>query len=193
MIETIPETFGVSIVFASQESEYNESEDRMYARVKDVFSADFVDMPAANRDGVFEAEIDNGGDDMPADKPAPTQPDAFDAKAAIEALQAQIAELTKPAPAPEPAPAPQPAAEVSLKAEIEELKGLVKAFAAAPPTKTSEAAPPSEPEQPAPAKSYADARKESIGNATGLQRIKAARAFDTKYADTEAYAASFKK
>lgn len=155
MIQTIPESFGVSIVFAGDEPEYDKEEDRYYARVRELYSADFVDTPAANRDGVFEAEIDSVSDDMPA-----ISVEAFDAYKneaasaakvqadAIAALTAQVAELKtaleakKEEPAPTP-PAPAPAAPdiAALQAQLTEAITTIKAFAAAPPT-SKETAPP---------------------------------------------------
>ena len=191
MIEKAPATFGVSIMFRSEEPEYDKDNDRYNTRVRELYSADFVDTPAANSDGVFEAEIDKGEKDMPKDEPKEETP-AFDAAAEIAALRAELAELKalgeKPAEEPKVEVKPE---DNALAAKVDELTAIIKAFAAAPPTKT-EAAPVSEPEQPAPTKSYAEARKEAIGAATGLARISAARAFDTKFPSESAYRASFK-
>lgn len=198
MIQTIPESFGVSIMFRGGEHEYDKKNDRYNTRVSDLYSADFVDTPAANRDGVFTAKIDKLENDMAEATKQETQPDAFDAKAAITALESQVAELTKALAAKSDKPADEPKKEdkpqeSALSAEIAELKTMLKAFAAAPPTK-QEPAPANEQEAPpAPPKSYADARKEAIGTNTGLARIAAARAFDEKFADEAAYIASFKK
>lgn len=197
MIESIPESFGVSIVFAGDEPEYDKEEDRYYARVRELYSADFVDTPAANRDGVFEAEIDSVNGDMANDHISKADFDAY--KAASEKtiadlkseFEAKIAELSKPTP---PAPAPEPPKpDTGLAAEVAELKTLLKAFQIAPPS-NQPPAPIDQPETPpAPAKSYADARKEAIGDATGLARIKAAREFEAKFPNEAAYLASFKK
>jgi hypothetical protein len=142
MISEMPAAFGVSIMFRGDEPEYDKDNDRYNTRVRELYSADFVDTPAANRDGVFEAEIDSGEDDMPA-----ITVEAFDAykaeatKAqadAIAALQSEIAALKtaleKPADPPAAPPAPEPPKPDALSAEIAELKTLVKALAAAPPT-----------------------------------------------------------
>jgi hypothetical protein len=198
MIQTIPESFGVSIMFRGGEHEYDKKADRYNTRVSELYSADFVDSPAANRDGVFNAKIDKEENDMGNTAPVTPPADAFDAKAAIAALESQVSELTKALAAKSEKPAEQPPVEDkpqdnALSAELAEVKAMLKAFAAAPPTK-QEPAPANEQEQPpAPPKSYADARKEAIGNATGLARIAAAREFDTKFADESAYIASFKK
>lgn len=153
MIESIPESFGVSIMFASDEAEYDAEEDKYFARVRELYSADFVDTPAANRDGVFEAEIDKANEDnMPTEKSAPQAP-AFDAQAAIAALTAQVAELktaleTKPQPVEAPVDAPvlleEKADELAnIRAELAAAVTAIKAFAAAPPA-SKETAPPQE-------------------------------------------------
>jgi hypothetical protein len=198
MIETIPNAFGVSIMFAAESPEYDKKHDRYNTRVRELYSADFVDTPAANRDGVFNAKIDKPQNDMANANHPDTQPDAFDAKAAIAALESQVAELTKALAAKAEEPVEEPPVEekpqeTALSAEVAELKAMLKAFVAAPPTK-QEPAPANEQEAPpAPPKSYAEARKEAIGANTGLQRIAAARAFDEKFADEAAYLASFSK
>lgn len=151
MIESIPESFGVSIMFAADEPEYNETEDKYFARVRELYSADFVDTPAANRDGVFNQKIDNTDEDMPS-----ITAEAFDAHktesaAAIAALSAQITELKAALEAKqEPAPAPPPAP-VLLEEKVDELANIraelaaavtaIKAFAAAPAA-SAETAPP---------------------------------------------------
>lgn len=152
MIESIPESFGVSIMFASDEAEYDAEEDKYFARVRELYSADFVDTPAANRDGVFEAEIDKANEDMPKEESAPQAP-AFDAQAAIAALTAQVAELktaleTKPQPVEAPVDAPvlleEKADELAnIRAELAAAVTAIKAFAAAPPA-SKETAPPQE-------------------------------------------------
>ena len=197
MIGSIPESFGVSIMFAADEPEYSKSEDKYFARVRDLYSADFVDTPAANRDGVFEAEIDNTNEDNMAKPESTPQEPAFDAQAAIAALTAQLDHLkaaleAKPKDEPKQ-DEPKVDQTAALSTQLAEAITLIKSFAAAPPTK-QDAAPVNEPEAaPEPPKSYADARKEAIGNATGLARITAARAFDSKFANEAAYRASFSK
>jgi hypothetical protein len=155
MVETMPESFGVSIMFRRDEPEYDKANDRYNTRVKELYSADFVDTPAANRDGVFDAQIDSGGDDM-ADKPTSTVTlEAFeayktenDAKTAeVAALKAELTALktaleAKPTEAPKP---PEPAEPTGLAAEVAELKALLKAFKAAP-TPSTPPAPANEPE-----------------------------------------------
>lgn len=149
MIQTIPESFGVSIMFAPDEPEYSEEDDRHYARIRELYSADFVDTPAANRDGVFHAAIDKGSEVMPTAVSEPQAP-AFDAQAAIAALTAQVTELKAALEAKqEPAPSPPPAAPVepktdelsSIRAELAAAVTAIKALAAAPKA-AAETAPP---------------------------------------------------
>lgn len=153
MIDTIPHSFGVSISFMADSPEYDKENDRYNARVRQMLSADFVDTPAANRDGVFEAQIDSGENDMPT---AVTPPDAFDAKAAIAALETKFSELTsalealkpkEPVAAP-PAPAAPPAeAQTGFTAQQlqEAVTTALKVHFAAPPTNQA-AVPPNEPD-----------------------------------------------
>lgn len=187
LIETVPKSFGVSIMFRPDEAEYDKTNDRYNARVRELYSADFVDTPAANRDGVFEEGIDSGENDMANDKPSPPAADAFDAKAAINALESKIAELTSALaakadkPAEQPAPeAPKPdAAFAAITEKLASLETALKSFAAAPPTQT-QPAPPSEAgnnDQPKPV-TYAEAKTEYIGKATGLDRTRLSMAFD---------------
>lgn len=151
MIEAIPESFGVSISFAADEPEYDKENDKYNARVRELYSADFVDTPAANRDGVFEQPIDNPAEDMPTVTSEPQEP-AFDAQAAIAALTAQFAELKAAFEAKPEQVVPQPAP-VLLEEKVDELASIrtdlasavaaIKAFAAAP-VASKETAPPQE-------------------------------------------------
>jgi hypothetical protein len=166
MIENIPNAFGVSIMFAADTPEYDKGNDRYNTRVRELYSADFVDSPAANRDGVFTAKIDNPENDMANANQPETQPDAFDAKAAITALEAQVAELVKALAAKAEKPAEQPPVQLeekpqdsALSAELAEVKALLKAFTAAPPSRT-EAAPVSEREEQPAADPLLKTRKE---------------------------------
>jgi hypothetical protein len=185
MIEKAPETFGVSIMFRPDKPEYSKDDDRYYTRVREMYSADFVDAPAANATGVFDAQIDSGEDDMPAKSDTQPSADAFDAKAAIAALQTEVAALktafeakpAEPAKAPEPE---KPAETTGLASQVAELKALLKAFHAAP-TPATPPAPANEPEEPKDEpqpETYEEARKKFIGDATGLSRTQRAMAFD---------------
>lgn len=193
MIQEMPTAFGVSIMFRGDEPEYDKENDRYNTRVRELYSADFVDTPAANRDGVFEAEIDSGDDDMPA-----ITVEAFDAykadaaKAqadAIAALQAEIATLKtaleKPADPPAAPEAPKPdSALAAVTTELAELKELIttgfKIKLVAPDAK-QDPAPPNEQEQPGDKPklaTYAEAKTDFIGTATGIDRVRKAMAFD---------------
>jgi hypothetical protein len=198
MIESIPESFGVSIVFASDEPEHDEENDRYNARCKELYSADFVDTPAANRDGVFEAGIDNTNEVIMAKPESTPQEPAFDAQAAIAALTAQVSELKaaleakkEDEPKQPEAPAPDPIA--ALSAKLDEQAALIKALSIAPKSNAEPAPANDQGAAPEPPKSYADARKEAIGTATGLARLAAIRAFEKDFPTEAAYAASFKK
>lgn len=154
MIEAIPESFGVSISFAADEPEYDTEADRYNARVRELYSADFVDTPAANRDGVFERPIDNSNEYMPAVTSEPQAP-AFDAQAAIATLTAQVADLKAALEAKQETTPASPAQEptVLLEERVDELASIradlaaavvaIKAFAAAPAA-SKETAPPQE-------------------------------------------------
>ncbi len=167
MIEKAPATFGVSIMFRSDEPEYDKTNDRYNTRVRELYSADFVDAPAANSDGVFEAEIDKAENDMATANQPAAPADAFDAKAAISALESKVNDLVsalaakadKPAEQPAPAPVETKPQDNALSAELAEVKALLKAFTAAPPTKT-EAAPVSEREEQPAADPLLKTRKE---------------------------------
>lgn len=202
MISEMPTSFGVSIMFRGDEPEYDKENDRYNTRVKELYSADFVDTPAANRDGVFEAEIDKADEDMPTPAPSITQ-EAFDAyktaqEAALAALQAEVTALkaAKPVEAPPAPEAPKPDALSALTAAVakiqEDITTAFKVQLAAPGSK-QEPAPANEQEQPEPPKAFSVARAEAIGDATGLSRISKARAFDASYPSEAAYLASFKK
>jgi hypothetical protein len=157
MIEKMPSEFGISISFTREAPEYDEKADRYNARCRELYSADFVDTPAANRDGVFEAEIDKPVEDMPA-----ITAEAFDAyKAeaekkqadAIAALKAefetQLAALAaKPVETPEqPKPtAVEPLTSEALAEKVQEaVTTALKVHFAAPTTNT----PPADPSEAA--------------------------------------------
>lgn len=187
MIETIPASFGVSIMFQPDEAQYDKDADRYNARAKELYSADFVDTPAANRDGVFTAKIDNSEDDMANTAPITPPADAFDAAAEIASLKAQLAAFV--AKQSEPAPVAPKADDTipNLAAQFAALADEVKAFAKArqlAPEPSTPVAPPSEPakvEPAAPDTAFEDARTEAIGDAKGFERARRAMAFDFKY------------
>lgn len=81
MAETIPDMFGFSIVFSG--SHHNSPDGKVYARCSEIYSADIVDSPAANPNGLFEkAEtVDTKNKHMPLE---------------IKDIQAALAEVIKP-------------------------------------------------------------------------------------------------
>jgi hypothetical protein len=121
-----PQRVGFSMTFSGTPDE-NEDGTRL-ARVSELVSVDLVSRPAANPDGVFRAlpqtekpaQVDTAEKDMATDKPT----EQFDAKAAIEALAAELraeikAAFEEKAKAATEAPAPAPA-EDSKAAELAE-------------------------------------------------------------------------
>ena len=73
--------------------------------------------------------------------------------------------------------AEKPAADVELQARL----------AAAAPAPAAFSAPINEPEVKVPAISYHEAKNQAIGTATGLDRLKAVRAFTEKFPTESAY------
>lgn len=198
MIESIPSEFGVSISFRGDDTEYDEKNNRYNARCKELYSADFVDTPAANRDGVFEAGIDNTNEVIMAKPESTPQEPAFDPQAAIAALTAQVSELkaaleAKPKDEPKQPEATAPDPIAALSAKLDEQAALIKALSIAPKSNAEPAPANDQGAAPEPPKSYADARQEAIGNATGLARLAAIRKFEEKHPSEAAYIASFKK
>lgn len=123
-----PQRVGFSMTFSGTP---DEQDGKRFARVSELVSVDLVSRPAANPDGVFRAgsapeaapQVDTAAESMGT--PAPTE--QFDAKAAIEALAAELraeiksaleekAEATTEAPAPAPAEDSK-AAELAAKLE----------------------------------------------------------------------------
>lgn len=189
MINEIPAAFGVSLMFAADEPELDKMTGNYMTRPKVLYSADFVDTPAANADGVFSAdEIDSSEEDManPTPTAQPEQTIDFSALIAdqLNVFTAKFDELST-----------QFAAEnAKVAAECEALKSEIKALqeaknevdvaakllAAAPPVE-SFAAPINEPEVKGPTISYHEAKNQAIGTATGLDRLAAVRAFQKKF------------
>jgi hypothetical protein len=160
-----------------------------------LYSADFVDTPAANADGVFSADqIDSEEIDMSTDKVASTPEPQVD-------FSALIAEQFAAFTAKFDAVATQFAEDnAKVLAECEQLKADLKALqsgnsdielqarlAAAAPAPAAFAAPINEPEVKVPAISYHEAKNQAIGTATGLDRLKAVRAFTEKFPTEAAY------
>jgi hypothetical protein len=189
MIEKIPSEFGVSLMFNALSPELDKNDGNFYVRVGEVYSADFVDTPAANRDGVFSILIDNKQPIMEEVQSqvipeAPVATDfsalteklekleslisAFDAKVSeqCEKLNEQIKALSAP-----------PAVDLELQARL----------AAAAPAPAALSAPVNEQESTAPLISFAAAKAAAIGDRTGLERIKAAREFAAKFPSEASY------
>ena len=189
MINEIPSAFGVSLMFAADSPELDKESGNYMTRPRGLYSADFVDTPAANADGVFSADqIDSDESVMPTEQVAPTPEPQVD-------FSALIAEQFAAFTAKFDAVATQFAEDnAKVLAECEALKGELKALqasereidlqakllAAAPPV-ASFAAPINEPEVKGPSVSYHDAKNQAIGTSTGLDRLKAVRAFTEKF------------
>lgn len=77
MAELMPDTFGLSISFSG---EHQETDDTVFARCSEIYSADLVDTPAANPSGLFSAKVDS-------------MKKAMDEKQFAEALAAALAPI----------------------------------------------------------------------------------------------------
>jgi len=190
MIEKIPSEFGVSLMFKALEPELNSADGKFYTRANDIYSADFVDTPAANRDGVFSVAIDSDEQVMVE----PEKPQALEALSSVSefsALSEKIEQLS----------AQMAAYEAKLTGECEKIAADIKAFtekpvidlglqarlAAAAPTPAAFSAPVNEQEVAAPVIAFADAKKTALEGKVGLERIKAARAFSEKFPSEASY------
>ena len=195
MINEIPSAFGVSLMFAADSPELDKESGNYMTRPRGLYSADFVDTPAANADGVFSADqIDSEENDMPTEQVAPTPEPQVD-------FSALIAEQFAAFTAKFDAVATQFAEDnAKVLAECEQLKADLKALqsgnsdievqarlSAAAPAPAAFAAPINEPEVKGPAISYHEAKNQAIGTATGLDRLKAVRAFTEKFPTESAY------
>jgi hypothetical protein len=190
MIEKIPSEFGVSLMFKALEPELNSADGKFYTRANDIYSADFVDTPAANRDGVFSVAIDNDEPVM-VEPEKPEAPEAHSFVSEFSALSEKIEQLS----------AQMAAYEAKLASECEKIAADIKAFAekpavdlelqarlaAAAPAPAAFAAPINEPEVKVPSISYHEAKNQAIGTSTGLDRLKAVRAFTEKFPTEAAY------
>jgi hypothetical protein len=88
-----PERVGFSMAFSGRPEEIGE---KRFARVENLVSVDLVSRPAANKEGVFRAGSEPTQVDTPSEgmtENIVSQEVEFDAKAAIEALSASVAEL----------------------------------------------------------------------------------------------------
>ena len=195
MINEIPSAFGVSLMFAADSPELDKESGNYMTRPRGLYSADFVDTPAANADGVFSADQIDSEEPVMGDPSTPPE----DQKAAeapsfvseFSALSEKIEQLT----------AQMAAYEAKLATECEKIAADIKAFAekpaadvelqarlaAAAPAPAAFSAPINEPEVKVPAISYHEAKNQAIGTATGLDRLKAVRAFTEKFPTESAY------
>ena len=189
MIEKIPSEFGVSLMFSALSPELNKADGNYNVRVEDIFSADFVDTPAANRDGVFSILIDKKEPIMEQDdsQVIPATPVVNEFSVLTEKIEQLTAQMT--------------AYEAKLAAECEKIAADIKAFSAKPapdlelqarlaavaPAPAAFSAPVNEQEAPAPVISFAAAKSAAIGDLTGLKRIEAAREFAKKFPSEAAY------
>ena len=190
MIEKIPSEFGVSLMFKALEPELNSADGKFYTRANDIYSADFVDTPAANRDGVFSVAIDNDEQVM-VEPEKPQAPEAPSFVSEFSALSEKIEQLS----------AQMAAYETKLASECEKIAADIKAFAekpaadlelqarlaAAAPAPAAFSAPVNEQEAPAPVIAFADAKKSALEGKVGLERIKAARAFSERFPSESSY------
>ena len=195
MINEIPSAFGVSLMFAADSPELDKESGNYMTRPRGLYSADFVDTPAANADGVFSADqIDSeepvmGEPSTPPEDPKAPEDPSFVSE--FSALSEKIEQLT----------AQMAAYEAKLATECEKIAADIKAFAekpaadvelqarlaAAAPAPAAFSAPINEPEVKVPTISYHEAKNQAIGTATGLDRLKAVRAFTEKFPTESAY------
>lgn len=195
MINEIPAAFGVSLMFAADSPELDKESGNYMTRPRGLYSADFVDTPAANADGVFSADqIDSEEPVMgePSNPPEdPKAPEAPSFVSEFSALSEKIEQLT----------AQMAAYEAKLATECEKIAADIKAFAekpavdvelqarlaAAAPAPAAFSAPVNEQEVAAPVISFAAAKAAAIGGLTGLKRIEAAREFAKQFPSEAAY------
>ena len=191
MINEIPSAFGVSLMFAADSPELDKESGNYMTRPRGLYSADFVDTPAANADGVFSADQIDSDEPVMVEPEKPEAPEAPSFVSEFSALSEKIEQLT----------AQMAAYEAKLATECEKIAADIKAFAekpaadvelqarlaAAAPAPAAFSAPINEPEVKVPAISYHEAKNQAIGTATGLDRLKAVRAFTEKFPTESAY------
>lgn len=141
---TMPESFGLSISFSGMPKR---GQDRAFARCSEIYSADFVDEPAANPTGLFQRGAGNGA---AQDQPKSNLKMEDDKKDPIAELSASVAALLSRLDALEAKMPKEEKLEDEKKEEITEeamnalaekaalaaLKTYTKEFGA-PPAKTS--------------------------------------------------------
>lgn len=191
MINEIPSAFGVSLMFAADSPELDRESGNYMTRPRGLYSADFVDTPAANADGVFSADQIDREEPVMVEPEKPESPEAPSFVSEFSALNEKIEQLT----------AQMASYEAKLAAECEKIAADIKAFAekpavdlelqarlaAAAPAPAAFFAPVNEQEAPAPVIAFADAKKAALEGKTGLERIKAARAFSEKFPSEASY------
>ena len=195
MINEIPSAFGVSLMFAADSPELDKESGNYMTRPRGLYSADFVDTPAANADGVFSADqIDSEEPVMGEPSTPPEDQKAAEAPSFVSEFSALSEKIEQLA-------AQMAAYETKLATECEKIAADIKAFAekpaadvelqarlaAAAPAPAAFSAPINEPEVKVPAISYHEAKNQAIGTATGLDRLKAVRAFTEKFPTEAAY------
>ena len=192
MINEIPAAFGVSLMFAADSPELDKESGNYMTRPRGLYSADFVDTPAANADGVFSADqIDSDEPVMGEPSTPPEAPEDPSFVSEFSALSEKIEQLT----------AQMAAYEAKLATECEKIAADIKAFAekpaadvelqarlaAAAPAPAAFSAPVNEQEVAAPVIAFAAAKAAAIGGLTGLKRIEAAREFAKQFPSEAAY------
>ena len=191
MINEIPSAFGVSLMFAADSPELDKESGNYMTRPRGLYSADFVDTPAANADGVFSADQIDSDEPVMVEPEKPEAPEAPSFVSEFSALSEKIEQLT----------AQMAAYEAKLATECEKIAADIKAFAekpaadvelqarlaAAAPTPAAFSAPVNEQEVAAPVIAFAAAKAAAIGGLTGLKRIEAAREFAKQFPSEAAY------
>jgi len=191
MINEIPSAFGVSLMFAADSPELDKESGNYMTRPRGLYSADFVDTPAANADGVFSADQIDSDEPVMVEPEKPEAPEAPSFVSEFSALSEKIEQLT----------AQMAAYEAKLATECEKIAADIKAFAekpaadvelqarlaAAAPAPAAFSAPVNEQEVAAPVIAFADAKKTALEGKVGLERIKAARAFSEKFPSEASY------
>jgi len=92
----MPESLGLSVSFSGKDEEVD---GRKYARCTNLVSADLVATPAANPDGMFEAQVDTGAESMANQTPASKgsgsaeEPSLRDVLTGITALNTRFTEF----------------------------------------------------------------------------------------------------
>ena len=191
MINEIPSAFGVSLMFAADSPELDKESGNYMTRPSGLYSADFVDTPAANADGVFSADQIDSDEPVMVEPEKPEAPEAPSFVSEFSALSEKIEQLT----------AQMAAYEAKLATECEKIAADIKAFAekpavdvelqarlaAAAPAPAAFSAPVNEQEVTAPVIAFAAAKAAAIGGLTGLKRIEAAREFAKQFPSEAAY------